>query len=195
MNYPIDISETVLENDKVLLRAFSKEDLADFYAYARVVGVGELAGWTHHKSKAESKSILKTFIKNKNVFAIVLKAENKVIGSFGLERYNIYDFDDAFNQQYLGREIGYVLSKDYWNQGIMSECLKLVIEYLFEELNLDFLVCRYTKDNFASKRVAEKSGFKYLKDITIRNSDQQDVSGELAILLNHTLLNKVVKIV
>ncbi len=195
MNYPIDISDVVLENDKILLRLFNKSDLDDFYEYAKVFGVGELAGWSSHKNKNETLSILKLFIKEKKVFAIVLKENNKVIGSLGIERYNISDLDDSFNKNYLGREIGYVLNKDCWNQGIVSSALNLVIDYLFNDLKLDFLIIRYLKSNIASKKVAKKANFKYLKDIKIKNVNNENEEGELTILLNHSLLNKEIKIV
>jgi ribosomal-protein-alanine N-acetyltransferase len=57
---------------------------------------------------------------------------------------------------YKGREIGYVLSRDYWGNGIMPEAVNAVIEYLFSELDLDFLTCGYYDFNSQSKRVQEK---------------------------------------
>ena len=62
-----------------------------------------------------------------------------------------------------GREIGCVLSKDYWGRGLMPEAVKEVIKYCFEELHLDFLIYSYFVWNNQSKRVCEKCGFKYLK--------------------------------
>ena len=38
---------------------------------------------------------------------------------------------------YLGREIGYVLSKDYWGKGIMVEAVNKVVDYLFNNLKLN----------------------------------------------------------
>lgn len=55
----------------------------DFYEYASVDGVGQMAGWNPHKSKEESQEILKLFIEDRNVFALELKANRKVIGSIG----------------------------------------------------------------------------------------------------------------
>ena len=61
---------------------------------------------------------------------------------------------------YKGREIGYVLSKDYWGKGLMPEAVKAVIDYLFNVINLDFLTCGYYEFNSQSKKVQEKCGFK-----------------------------------
>lgn len=34
-------------------------------------------------------------------------------------------------------EVGYCLSKSYWNQGIMTESLKAIIKYLFNEIGFN----------------------------------------------------------
>lgn len=54
MNANIDISNTFLETDRVLLRPWKQSDLQDFYEYAKVDGVGQMAGWTPHASIEES---------------------------------------------------------------------------------------------------------------------------------------------
>ena len=78
----------------------------------------------------------------------------KVIGSLGIEEYPEKGFKEYTKLR--GRELGYVLSKDYWGKGIMPEAVKAVINYLFNELNLDFLTCGYYVFNSQSKRVQEK---------------------------------------
>ena len=79
MNIEINISNVILETDRLILRALEITDLDDFFEYASINGVGEKAGWEHHKSKDESLEILKMFINEKKAFAIVLKENQKVI--------------------------------------------------------------------------------------------------------------------
>ena len=55
----IDVSETTLETERLLLRPFREDDLEDLYAYASVEGVGESAGWPHHTSIETSCQVLK----------------------------------------------------------------------------------------------------------------------------------------
>ena len=69
----------------MILRPFNINDLEDFYEYASVDGVGQMAGWEPHKSKDESLEILNRFIEGKKTFA--LEYNGKVIGSLGIERY------------------------------------------------------------------------------------------------------------
>ena len=165
MNAQINISNVILETNRLILRAWEITDLDDFFEYASVEGVGEKAGWEHHKSKDKSLEILKMFIEEKKVFAIVLKENQKVIGSIGIEELSEELDKDLDNL--LGRELGYVLNKDYWNKGIMKEAVSKVVDYCFNTLKLNFLMASYFNYNIASKRVLENLNFKFYKDIII----------------------------
>ena len=165
MNAQINISNVILETDRLILRAWEITDLDDFFEYASVEGVGEKAGWEHHKSKDKSLEILKMFIEEKKVFAIVLKENQKVIGSIGIEELSEELDKDLDNL--VGRELGYVLNKDYWNKGIMKEAISKVVDYCFNTLKLNFLMASYFNHNIASKKVLENLNFKFYKDIII----------------------------
>ena len=157
MNAYIDISDTVIKTDRLTLRPWKNSDLDDFFEYASVPGVGEAAGWPHHKTKEESENILDMFIREKKTFAI--EYEGKVIGSVGIELYDENQLPEFADK--AGREIGFVLSKDYWGKGLMPEAVSGVIKWLFDEVGLDFIVCGHSPENLRSKRVQEKLGFKY----------------------------------
>lgn len=55
MNAEFAIGGKTLETARLLLRPFMQIDLDDFYAYASVEGVGEMAGWQHHESKEKTQ--------------------------------------------------------------------------------------------------------------------------------------------
>ena len=131
------------------------DDLDDFYEYARVDGVGQMAGWEPHSSIDKSKEILTHFIEEKKTFA--LQYHTKVIGSLGIEPYDETKYPDFKEDR--AREIGYVLSKDYWGMGLMPEAVKRVIQYLFDDLHLDLIFCGHFVSNRQSARVQEKCGF------------------------------------
>ena len=187
MNAEIDISNVKLETERLILRAWEITDLDDFFEYASINGVGEKAGWEHHKSKDESLEILKMFIDEKKVFAIILKENQKAIGSIGVEECR-QDLDKNL-ENLLGRELGYVLSKDYWNKGIMTEAISKVIEYCFKILKLNYLIATCFNYNIASKRVLEKLNFKYYKDISIKTRYNTKEESTLMILKNIKNLN------
>lgn len=86
-----------------------------------------------------------------------LEFEGKVIGSLGIERYNEEKFPE-FNDKSM-REIGFVLAKPYWGRMLMPEAVQKVIEYLFENVKLDGILCGHFLTNSRSARVQEKCGF------------------------------------
>jgi ribosomal-protein-alanine N-acetyltransferase len=150
----VNFKDVILDTARATLRPFKESDLADFYEYAKVEGVGEAAGWSHHKNIEESKKILDIFMKNNDNFAIEYKENHKLIGSIGVKYPSHNEFE---------LEVGYVLSKDYWGKGIMTMVLKRLLKYLFLDLKIKSIEITYNNDNSKSARVAEKNGFKFYK--------------------------------
>lgn len=153
---PVDVTDIRIETPRLILRPWQESDLVDFYEYARVDGVGQMCGWLPHKDLEESKMILSMFIGEKKTFALELKENHKVIGSIGLETR---DADLGIPEDFMGREIGYVLNKDYWGRGLMPEAVQAVIGHCFDVLKLDYVTCGHFHRNDRSRRVIEKTGF------------------------------------
>lgn len=162
MNPQIDITDVVLTTHRLTLRPWRESDLEDFFEYARVDGVGQMAGWLPHRDITESQRILEHFIQGKKTFA--LEYQGKVIGSLGVEKYDEESLRELAALQ--GRELGYVLSRDYWGQGLMPEAVRAVMAYLFETCQLDFLIVGHFERNTQSRRVIEKCGFQFLRNGT-----------------------------
>lgn len=183
MNAEFKIGGTIIETERLILRAFQQRDLQDFYEYASVEGVGEMAGWHHHESIEKTREILDMFIEGDHDFAICLKSSGKVIGSLGVKEYGLEDKLTEFCN-YRGREIGFTLSKDYWGQGLMPEAVNAVIDYLFNTLGLDFLTCGYYLFNAQSKCVQEKCGFKPYRKLVMDTRMGTTEPGILSLLTN-----------
>ena len=183
MNAVFKINGKQIVTDRLILRPFKQYDLDDFFEYASVPGVGEMAGWEAHKNKEISQKILDIFIKEDKVFAICLKDNNKVIGSIGVENYGSEEKLTEF-KDLKGREIGYVLSKTYWGKGLVPEALKAIINFLFNELEFDFLLCGHFDFNIQSKRVQEKCGFKPYRKLVFDTRMGTKEPGVLALLVN-----------
>lgn len=143
----------VLETERLLLRGWEIEDLEDFYEYAKDPEVGPSAGWPPHTDKELTQKILNHFIEKEAVYAIVYKETGKVVGSIGMHN----DMRRSTN----AKMIGYVLSKDYWGLGLMTEAVKIVLDYLFIQKCIDVVACYHFPSNLRSKRVIEKCGFKF----------------------------------
>ena len=159
MNADIDISNVVLKTRRLILRPFALSDLEDFYEYASVDGVGQMAGWLPHESRDISLGILNQFMEEKKTFALEL--DGKVIGSLGIEQYkesDVPEFDPL-----ACREIGYVLAKDDWGRGLMAEAVRELLRWLFEDVGLDLIFCSHFLHNKQSARVQEKCGFRFYR--------------------------------
>jgi len=83
-------------------------------------------------------------------WGICLKNNDKIIGSICLWNFSA-DRKEA--------EMGYDLSPSFQRQGIMTEAMKKVVEYGFQELALDKIEAYTHKENEGSKRLLEKNQF------------------------------------
>jgi RimJ/RimL family protein N-acetyltransferase len=84
-----------------------------------------------------------------NHMAIVV--EDEVVGCIGLEVQ-----EDVYRKS---AELGYWLSEDFWNRGIMTHVVKNMIEMAFANLPIVRLYAYVFEGNTASMRVLEKAGF------------------------------------
>ena len=147
------ITPKAMETERLILRNINNSDAEDIFEYAQNPDVGPNAGWEPHKSIEESRAIMKAiFLRKNNAFGIVNKENNKLIGTIGLIK-------DPKRDNPMAMMLGYSLSKDYWDRGIMSEASKAIIEYGFNELGLEMITCCCYSYNKRSKRVIEKCGF------------------------------------
>ena len=160
MNAPIDVSSVELHTQRLTLRPWRQSDLEDFFEYASVDGVGQMAGWLPHKDIGETQKILDSFIEKKRTFA--LDYQGKVIGSLGVEYYSETESPELDSMR--TRALGFVLSKDYWGRGLMPEAVNAVIRWLFEERKLDAILCAHFDWNTQSAKVQQKCGFHFLKE-------------------------------
>ena len=85
-------------------------------------------------------------------WGIELKENGKFIGTIDL-----LDLDLRLKKG----SIGYVLNKDYWNQGLATEATKTVIALAFEQIGMNKLIAVHDKDNPASGRVMAKAGMQF----------------------------------
>ena len=66
-------------------------------------------------------------------------------------------------------ELLYGLSKTYWGKGIATQAAKASVSYGFNEANLDRVIAMALPENEASKKVIEKAGLEYEKQLHIFN--------------------------
>lgn len=150
-----------MESERLLLRHWLEDDADALYRYACDGRVSELALWPRHTSVDMSREVIKNiFIPNRHLYAIILKDTSEPIGSIGLvpQGFEHYDTDTS------EREVGYWIGHPFWNKGLTTEALGLLIKYCRDSLHLDSLLITTDMRNSASMRVAEKCGFKHIGD-------------------------------
>lgn len=145
----------MLSTERILLRPWQDSDAKSLYKYASDPIIGERAGWPPHKSEEESLEVIRNVFNIPTIWAIVLKETNEAIGAMG------YTPDCPLNLPAHPGEplVGYWVGKPYWNQGICTEALQLILDYIRKETNYTSLISGHFVDNPASGRVMEKCGF------------------------------------
>ena len=141
-----------LETRRLILRDWRPEEVADMFAFYRDPEIWPRAGGTVFTSVEECRQCIQGYREAQEVWALVQKGTDRPIGSVFLE-------DIGRHSGY--REMEFVLSGAYHNRGYMTEAVRRVLEYAFEEAGLSIVaVCHYP-DNVPSQRVIEKCGFTY----------------------------------
>ena len=146
---------TVMETNRLLLRPWRERDAEALFKYASNPDVGPRAGWPPHKTVKESKEIIRTVFHNDTTWAIELKETGEPIGCIG------YLPSDGCKIPARDGEplVGYWIAKPYWNQGICTEALKMVVRHVCKSTSISSLISGHFVDNPASGRVMEKCGF------------------------------------
>ena len=146
----------LLETQDLVLRRPRMKDAADIYAYAKDEEVARYVLWDPHRSLSETRSCLRDLIRRARAgypssWVITLRETGRVIGSIGFIWYS---------SENRSAEIGYSLSRDYWNRGFATQALRAVSAEAFRSLPLNRLEAQHDLRNPASGKVMEKSGFR-----------------------------------
>ncbi|MEB2281905.1 GNAT family N-acetyltransferase [Lysinibacillus xylanilyticus] len=64
-----------------------------------------------------------------------------------------------FNQKVNMVTIGYFLAENYWGKGLATDAVKIIVHFLFEEVNINRIQAEVMPLNEASKKVLLKNGF------------------------------------
>lgn len=73
-------------------------------------------------------------------------------------------------------EVSFFIDRDFENQGLMTEALEHLVQFAFQEIDLEKLIVRPPMDNYPSQRLVRKVGFQREGDL---RSDMRLPTGEL----------------
>lgn len=147
-----------IQTERLAIRQFVASDLDDYYAIVGDPVNAKAAGFQYAHHKEDAAYLLRSAMMQGMVFAIVVSATQRVIGSIGL-----YPRITPNGEQEKGAaELGYVLNRSYWGNGYMTEAASGLIKTVFEQQLLDTIWASCLAENQQSKRVLEKLGFYYV---------------------------------
>jgi [ribosomal protein S5]-alanine N-acetyltransferase len=143
-----------LETERLILRQLAATDAQDSFLF---LSDEETMRYYDPAPMTQLEQAEKSIERHRRRFAqheglrwgIILKGENRVIGNCG------YSWD-ADNRN---AALSYILSKHYWNKGIMTEALTAIIQFGFEHIHLHRIEAQVAYPNLASTRLLEKLGF------------------------------------
>ncbi len=154
---PESSRQPTLETPRLLLRPFAFEDAP---ALARLAGRREIADTTisvpHPYSEQQAREWISHHMELGNeakeaAFAIVEKNTGQLIGSAGLR---------DLNQEHSHAEMGCWIGVEFWGRGYATEAARALLQFGFEELQLNRIHAHHMLRNPASGRVLEKIGMR-----------------------------------
>ena len=169
----------VMETSRIILRPWQDSDAAVLFKWASDPDVGPRAGWPPHKSVEESLDVIRTVFRDAtNTWAIELKETGEAIGAMG--------YGPSCNCNLPAREgeplAGYWVAKPYWNKGICTEALGLMIEHIRKTTDIKSLISGHFVDNPSSGRVMEKCGFVPTGETVIDETQYQGADHPIRVL-------------
>jgi [ribosomal protein S5]-alanine N-acetyltransferase len=159
-----EIENMVFQTERLILREFREEDWRDVHEYASDPETVKYMVFGPN-SEQDTRDFIKREIdhqveKSRSVynFALINRETGRLIGACAVMIRNIENKEG---------EIGYVLNRNYWNQGYMSEAAASVVSFGFKELGLHRIFATCDPANTGSYRVMEKTGMQregYLRE-------------------------------
>jgi ribosomal-protein-alanine N-acetyltransferase len=98
--------------------------------------------------------------------AIILKNEQKLIGDIGIGHYS----NDKSKM-----EIFYFINSNYWNNGYVSEAVKVFLKYVKEHKLVTSLIGAVVPENIASIKILIKNGFQKIGNDYIEDNHKREI--------------------
>ncbi len=148
----------VIRSERLFLREFKEADWQAVHSYASDPEVVRFMDWGPN-DEDETKAFISRSIasqketpRTKYTLAIILKEENKLIGSC--------DICVASSENKEGW-LGYCLNRHFWRKDYATETGKALLEFGFKQLALHRIFATVDPGNIASRNVLERIGLLY----------------------------------
>ncbi len=142
-----------IETDRLIMRILTGDDIPFIFQIFSLEETNRYVSNPPVKNMNEAREIYEKYCKPKpHLFRIgmVLKESGNLIGTLGL-----YSID----MEKRSATLGFDLLPDYWGHGYMTEACFALLDYAFEEMELNRIQASAEPENIRSVRVMERLGF------------------------------------
>lgn len=152
----------MIDLGEIYLRPVKYDDYKDMFKYGSDDQVTKTLLWDTYQSIEEAKtSVQNVFLCRPengvpSAYAIVNKENDQMIGTCDIFKVN---------WETMEGEIGYVLNRNFWGKGYMTLACRALLDLGFNYLNLSKINIGHMKGNIGSKRVIEKCGFRFVREM------------------------------
>ena len=172
----------LLETERLFLRRITLEDAPEMFAMRSNAQAMKYICRPVQTEMEEAKTQILKINEMVNFndgigWALCFKSKKTMIGTVSFHH---------IQKEHYRAEIGYMLHPDYWNQGIISEAIKAIIDYGFNDLGFHSIEAHIDPDNAASEKVLQK--FKFVKEAYYKENfyfDGQFLDTAVYSLLHH----------
>ena len=147
----------LLENDRILLRKLEFDDAASLKELTEDESVYSfLPTFLIERQQIDMRKVILEMYeqsfkeKESLIWGIFLKDGMRFCGLAEL-----YGFKDPIHKISLG----YRLQKRFWGQGIATETVALIVDYLYSQTDIEIITASTMIENHASANVLSKNGF------------------------------------
>ena len=144
-----------IETERLILRKFTPEDLPAAHGYTSCAENITYMVWGPN-TETDTQNFINMAIRHAEEtpckdyqYAAILKDTGALVGAC-----NLVKLDETT------AEIGWILHRDYWGQGLAFEMGKRLLTLGFDELNLHRIIAVCDAENEASYRLMEKLGMR-----------------------------------
>jgi len=135
------------------LRPWNISDLDNLVKYANNWNIAKnmTDQFPYPYSEKDGKAFIEMATKDDPIHIFAIDIDGQAVGGIGIHPQNDIHRKNA--------ELGYWLAEPFWGQGIISNAIKLIVDFAFETYAISRVFARPYGTNIASQKVLEKNHF------------------------------------
>ena len=170
-----------------LLRPWTDNDLENLLKFGNNKNIAKFMTekFPHPYTKEKGESFIAFTKQHSPIHVFAIDVDNQAVGGIG-----IHPQDDIHCRN---AELGYWLGEPFWGKGIITKAILEIVDYGFNNFDIDRIFARPFGTNAASQKVLEKSGFKLearFERSLYKNGEYLD---ELVYAIRRERINKIQK--